>query len=149
MLCIPPISSSFVNTSKIHVSWFQLRHFPLVLPQTVSVATSPFLLGLVLGWLSLWHPVYMYVCLWKCKVVPVPRHEHVLGSGGTAPCILNLGTRWKWMVSFTPQPLYPRRKNPWNPLDKWLGELQSRCWRSGEDETSQALPGIETRSSKP
>jgi hypothetical protein len=33
----------------------------------------------------------------KCKVVlvfnKVPRHEGVLGSGGMAPCILDLGTR--------------------------------------------------------
>jgi hypothetical protein len=28
------------------------------------------------------------------------------GSGGIAPRILDLGTRWKWVVSFTPRPLY-------------------------------------------
>jgi hypothetical protein len=27
------------------------------------------------------------------------------GSGGIAPCILDVGTRWKWVVSFTPRPL--------------------------------------------
>jgi hypothetical protein len=27
------------------------------------------------------------------------------GSEGTAPRILNLGTRWKWVVSFAPRPL--------------------------------------------
>jgi hypothetical protein len=35
----------------------------------------------------------------KGKFVPVlnqaPRHEDVWGSGGIAPCILNLGTRWR------------------------------------------------------
>jgi len=29
------------------------------------------------------------------------------GSGSIVPCILNLGTRWRWVVSFTSQPLYP------------------------------------------
>jgi hypothetical protein len=33
-----------------------------------------------------------------------------------APYILNLGTRWRCVVSFIPWPFYPRRKSPWNPL---------------------------------
>jgi hypothetical protein len=42
--------------------------------------------------------IYFHGSEGKCKVVPVlnqaPRHEDVLGSGGTAPRILNLGSRW-------------------------------------------------------
>jgi len=53
----------------------------------------------------------------KGKVVPVlkliPRHEDVLWIGGIAPRILNLGTRWRWVVSFTLRPLCSRGKNPW------------------------------------
>jgi hypothetical protein len=47
----------------------------------------------------------------KCKVVPVlflnwtPCHEGVLGSGGIALYILDLSTRWRWVVGFTPRPL--------------------------------------------
>jgi hypothetical protein len=41
--------------------------------------------------------------------------------------ILNLGTRWRWVVSFTPQQLYPRYL-----LDRKLGELSSRSGRDGE-----------------
>jgi len=33
------------------------------------------------------------------------------GSGFIIPPILILGTRWRWMVSFTFRPLYPRGKN--------------------------------------
>jgi len=29
-------------------------------------------------------------------------------NGSIAPCIFNLGTRGRWVVSFTPRPLYPR-----------------------------------------
>jgi hypothetical protein len=32
------------------------------------------------------------------------------GSGSIAPCILDLGTRLRWVVSFTSRPLYPQRK---------------------------------------
>jgi len=41
-----------------------------------------------------------------------PRHEGVLGSGVIALRIPDLGTRWRWVVSFTPQPLYPQGKSP-------------------------------------
>jgi len=39
------------------------------------------------------------------------------GSVCIAPSILNLGTRWSWMVSFTPRPFYP-----WEtaPTIKWI-----------------------------
>jgi len=46
----------------------------------------------------------------KGKVAPVlfnwaSRFEGVLGSGGTAPHILDLGTRQRWVVNFAPWPL--------------------------------------------
>jgi len=43
--------------------------------------------------------------------------------------ILDLGTRWRWLVSFTPRPLYPRGKRHWYPLDTRLGASQSRSGR--------------------
>jgi len=39
-------------------------------------------------------------------------------SGGIAPRILNLGTRWKCVVSFMPLPLYPREGAPGT---HWIG----------------------------
>jgi len=36
------------------------------------------------------------------------------------PCILDLGTRWRWVVSFTIWPLYPQGRSPWYPLDRRL-----------------------------
>jgi hypothetical protein len=55
------------------------------------------------------------------------------GSGSIAPCNLNLGTRWRWVVSFTPRPLYPWGKSPWYPFNCRLGGLQSRSGRGGEN----------------
>jgi hypothetical protein len=34
--------------------------------------------------------------------------------------------RWRWVVSFAPQPLYPKGKSPRYPLDRRLGGSQSR-----------------------
>jgi len=38
----------------------------------------------------------------------------------TVPLILNLGARWRWMVSFTPRPLYVRQRTP-TPINKEVG----------------------------
>jgi hypothetical protein len=72
-----------------------------------------------------------------------PRREGVLGSGGIAPRILDLGTIWRWVVSFTPRPFHLQGKNAWYPLDRMLGGTQSRSGRGGEDKNSQPLPGLE------
>ena len=37
--------------------------------------------------------------------------QKFIRSGGTAPLILNLGMRWRWMVSLTPQLPYLQRQN--------------------------------------
>jgi hypothetical protein len=64
-------------------------------------------------------------------------------SGGIAPLILILGTRWRWVVSFTPRPLHPQEKRPWYPLDRRPGGSQSRSESGGEEKNSQPLPGLE------
>jgi hypothetical protein len=45
------------------------------------------------------------------------------GSGGIAPCILDLGTKWRWVVSLTPQPLYLQGKSRLCPLDRRQSSL--------------------------
>jgi len=46
-----------------------------------------------------------------------------MGNGGVAPCILNLGTRWKWVVSFILWPLYPMSN-----LDMVAKKNHCPCW---------------------
>jgi hypothetical protein len=65
------------------------------------------------------------------------------GSGSIALRILGLGTRWMWMISFTPRPLYPQGKSSWYALDRRLGWPQSRSGRGGEEKNFQPLPGLE------
>jgi hypothetical protein len=78
-------------------------------------------------------------CLTKyhaMKTYPVlkqaPRQEEVW-SGGMVPHILNLDTKWSWVVSSTPLPLYPRGKRPRFPLDRRLGGPQCRSGSGGEE----------------
>jgi hypothetical protein len=61
----------------------------------------------------------------------------VCRSGGIDPRILNLGNRWRGVVSFTPWPLYPRGKRPRYPVDRRLGAPQNRAGRGGEEKISQ------------
>jgi hypothetical protein len=65
------------------------------------------------------------------------------GSGGIFPRILDLGTTWRWVVSFRPQPLYPQGKTLWYPLDRRLSGSQCRSGRDGEEKNSQLRPGLE------
>jgi hypothetical protein len=51
-------------------------------------------------------------------------------SGDIAPRILDLGTKWRWVVSFTSRPLYLHGKSPWYPLDRSMP--QSRSGRGDE-----------------
>jgi len=55
-----------------------------------------------------------------------PRH------GGIALRILDVGIRWRWVVSFTHWPLYRQGKSPWYPLHRRLGGPQIRFGRGGE-----------------
>jgi hypothetical protein len=47
--------------------------------------------------------------------------------------ILELGTRWRRMISLTPLPLYPRERDPQRPLDRGLVGFQNRYGRYGEE----------------
>jgi hypothetical protein len=66
------------------------------------------------------------------------------GNRGIVPRILDLGTRWRWVVSFTPRPLYSQGKSLWHSLDRRLGGPQIRSGQGGEEKSSQSLPGIES-----
>jgi len=57
------------------------------------------------------------------------------GSGGLAPHI-NIGTRWRWVVSFMPQLLYPWGKSPQYSLDRRLIGPQIQSWHSGKEKES-------------
>jgi hypothetical protein len=58
-----------------------------------------------------YHTMNMYLLLNQ-----TPGHEDVLESGGIAPRILNLGTRWRSAVSFKLWPLYPQGNSPPVPI---------------------------------
>jgi hypothetical protein len=60
-------------------------------------------------------------------------HEGVWGSGCIDPRFLHPGASWRWVVSFTPRPIYLRRKSPLYPLYRRLGGSRNRSGRRGEE----------------
>jgi hypothetical protein len=56
-----------------------------------------------------------------------------MGRGCIDPHFLDLGTNWRWVVSFTPLPIYTRGKSPLYPLDRRLGGAHSWSRRRGEE----------------
>jgi hypothetical protein len=70
------------------------------------------------------------------------RHEGVWERGCIDPRFLEFSTSWRWVVSFTPRPLYPRGKSPWYPLGRRLDGSQNRSgWRGKRKFLT--LPGLE------
>jgi hypothetical protein len=63
--------------------------------------------------------------------------------------ILDLSTRWRWVVSFMHRPLYSQGMRARCPVDRRLGGLQSRVRYCGEDKNLLPLPGIERWPSSP
>jgi hypothetical protein len=61
---------------------------------------------------------------WRCKV----EWKYMYCS----TYILNLRTRWKWLVSFMTLSLYPWGKRPWSPMERRLRGPQSWSGCSGE-----------------
>jgi hypothetical protein len=59
-------------------------------------------------------------------------------SGIIAPRILHLGTKFRWVVNFTPLPFHPQKRAPGA---HWIGGcvgLQSRSGRGGGEKVSAA-----------
>jgi hypothetical protein len=61
-----------------------------------------------------------------------------MGSECIDQYFLDLGTSWRWVVNFTPRPLYPRGRSPRYLLDRRLGGPQSQSGRFGEEKTLDA-----------
>jgi hypothetical protein len=62
------------------------------------------------------------------------------------PHFLDLGTSLRWVVSFMPRSLYPRKKNPRYPFDRRLDGPQKGSGRRGEE---KIFYPIGTRNSEP
>jgi hypothetical protein len=76
----------------------------------------------------------------SCPVINQAQcHEHVLGKGGTAPCILHFETgKGVWATSFPRLLQYP--------LHKKLSELQKY---TGSSDERKHCPSYESKSSHP
>jgi hypothetical protein len=99
-------------------------------------------------WSSRWNENWKGNPKWKMKSLCFTNwalcHEGVWGSGCIDPHFLDLGTSWRWVVSFTPLSLYPREGAP---CTYWIGGWMGP--RAGLDDLEKrkflTLPGLELR----
>jgi hypothetical protein len=83
----------------------------------------------------------------KGKLLPVHTMKIYSGCRGIAPLILNLGTRWRWVVNLAIRPLYLLEKPPY-PLNRRLAGLQCRSGHSAE-QNSSPIPEFEPLNIQP
>jgi hypothetical protein len=83
----------------------------------------------------------------KFKVVPVlkslsPTPWRRMDKWRYSANLTDLGTKWRWVDSFTLWSLYPLGKSPTCILDRRLGEPKSVWESSGEEKNFLFFPGI-------
>jgi len=54
------------------------------------------------------------------KFLPVHTMKTYGGSRGIVPLILNVGTKWRWVFSFTSQLLYPHERSQFSLNRGWV-----------------------------
>jgi hypothetical protein len=69
---------------------------------------------------------------WRRVHCLIKHHAMKTYGGIDAVHIVNPGTRWRWVVRFTPPPLYPQGKSPRYPSDGGIGGPQNQFGRGGE-----------------
>lgn len=84
------------------------------------------------------------VCfLFRRKCAPLHTIETQKESGVLTSLILNLRSRWKWVVRLTPRPLYLLGKNTLFRLSRRMSGPKSRCLCFGERKTFMSMLGSE------
>jgi len=66
-----------------------------------------------------------------------PQHGDVWGSGPVAPRLINIGTTWRWQVTFMPRPFYFQGICPRYPFGRKLCGSQSRYGHCSEEKNTR------------
>jgi len=85
--------------------------------------------------------------MYEIRVVPVlNKHDDMqtYGGGGIAPRILNLITRWSWVISFTTQPSYPQVESHY-PLPRRMFGSSGRPRSGGQREKNPFIASAGNR----
>ena len=82
------------------------------------------------------------------KSCPCIRHDGKLGSRGTAPFIINLGTRCNWVVSFTLRVLYSPGYRQKYLLNRAVGRRWGHRANVAALEREQSVARVENRTKK-
>jgi hypothetical protein len=135
--------------------WFVGDGQEITVTSMSSITMNIFIKLIIFNVQYLHYNVVEWKCYWYLSKVKLSLcfnwkscHEDVLGNGGVAPHILDLGSRWRWVVSFTPRPLNPRERAPFTHwIGGWVGpgaglvalvkkKIPDPCWVSNTRSSS-------------
>jgi hypothetical protein len=139
LLCVPV---RCLGAKSNHNSTNLVSVFPNLLKLEYRIVGPPSVLTRVLPFATF---LSVFIVTGWPNLVLLTKHHAIRtywGNGVKAPCILDLGTRWVWVVRFTPRLLYPQVNSPWYPLDMRLCGPHSRSGHGGEEKNSQLPPTI-------
>jgi len=94
--------------------------------------------------LTKYHAMKTHPVLWRST-----KSWRWMGSGGTAPRILNLGPIWRWVIIFGSRALYPGEHNSRHPQHRRLDGHQSRSGRDSEEKKFPLCPCPESKPDLP
>jgi hypothetical protein len=75
-----------------------------------TIATPILCWALCIFWMYMISMTFEKSC--PCALTEHHAMKEYWQIGGIAPCILYSDTRWRWAISFTPRPLYPKERAP-------------------------------------
>ena len=90
-----------------------------------------------------WSSIFIFVTYWKVKVkvLPIEATKALrVGRGIALRYLRPRHWRWRWVVSTTPRPLYPRERSRTHCIAGWVG------LRAGLDWCGKSRPSTEIRS---
>jgi hypothetical protein len=130
-----PTAATDIKNEEIFVNITRTYHLETITEPNIK--TSP-VLNIRYGWriISLFMvklKVNLSLCLTKHEAMKM-----YWGSRRIVPPIIDLTTRWRWVVSFTS--LYPRDKRRPYPSDRRVGGPRSRYECGGEEKISYHCP---------
>jgi hypothetical protein len=147
LLITIPISYTLHYTVSIYQIFRQLRVYGHLQVITRTVYSNPcvYMLTVVYSFMGKRRNVKK-VKMFLCLINQALRHEGVWRRGCINPHTLGFGTRWRWVISLMPRPLYPWGNSSRSSLDRRLGGPQNQSGMRGEEKN---LALIRTRNPIP
>jgi hypothetical protein len=115
-LCVDSVEVLGTEIVLKEVGWIAVNYLKVSTASSCVTDAYHRRLGIILSEVKV--KINLYLCLINQALI----HKGVWESECIDTSFLYFGTSFRWVIGFTPQPLYPRRRNPRFPLARRLDE---------------------------